>query len=97
MLTRIAVSCHGGGTQSAGAHRRGKFRRSPAPERSFLWCPAARTPTRWTGQVNAGIETAVCRDEETLRLVTDRGIDLIILAGYMSILSAGLPPAFRRG
>lgn len=43
----------------------------------------------------AGIESAVCKTEdEILALITEKKIDLIILAGYMSILSADFTARF---
>jgi phosphoribosylglycinamide formyltransferase-1 len=94
MLTRIAVFVSGGGTnlqalidaENSGALRSGKIVLVVSSRPDAYALERAK---------NAGIETAVCRDEEDiLRLVTDRGIDLIILAGYMSILSAGFTARF---
>lgn len=90
MLTRIAVLVSGGGTnlqalldaEKSGALHSGKIALVVSSR------PDAYALTR---AQNAGIEASVCRDEtEMLRLLKEREIDLIVLAGYMSILS----PAF---
>lgn len=90
MLTRIAVLVSGGGTnlqalldaEKSGALRSGKI---------VLVVSSREDAYALTRAQSAGVETAVCRDEaEMLRLLKAREIDLIILAGYMSILS----PAF---
>jgi phosphoribosylglycinamide formyltransferase-1 len=94
MLTRIAVFVSGGGTnlqalidaEKSGALRSGEIVLVVASRPDAFALERAK---------NAGIETAVCRDEvEILKLVTARGIDLIILAGYMSILSADFTARF---
>lgn len=90
MLTRIAVLVSGGGTnlqalldaEKSGALRSGKI---------VLVVSSREDAYALTRAQSAGVETAVCRDEaDMLRLLKAREIDLIILAGYMSILS----PAF---
>ena len=87
MLTRIAVLVSGGGTnlqalldaEKSGALRSGKI---------VLVVSSRPDAYALTRAQNAGVETAVCRDEaEMLRCLQEREIDLIILAGYMSILS----------
>ena len=90
MLTRIAVLVSGGGTN---------LQALLDAEKSGVLCSGKITlvvssrPDAYalTRAQSAGIETAVCRDEaEMLWLLKEREIDLIILAGYMNILS----PAF---
>jgi len=90
MLTRIAVLVSGGGTnlqalldaENSGALTAGRI------ELVISSRPGAYALTR---AKSAGVETAVCGSEsEMLPLLAARNIDLIILAGYMSILS----PAF---
>lgn len=88
MLTRIAVFVSGGGTnlqalldaEGSGILSSGKI---------VLVVSSRPDAYALERAVRAGVETAVCRDESELsRLLDENNIGLIILAGYMSILSA---------
>jgi phosphoribosylglycinamide formyltransferase-1 len=88
MLTRIAVLVSGGGTNLQAlldAERDGVL----SSGEIVLVISSRPDAYALTRAKNAGVETAVCRDEGAmLRLLEARGIELIVLAGYMSILSA---------
>ncbi len=88
MLTRIAVLVSGGGTnlqalidaQAAGVLTAGRIELVVSNRADAYALERARA---------AGIKAAVCENEaETLRFLEARGTDLVILAGFMSILSA---------
>lgn len=94
MLTRIAVLVSGGGTnlqalidaKSAGA----------LPSGEIVLVISSRADAYALERAkSAGIESAVCKTEDAiLALITEKKIDLIILAGYMSILSADFTARF---
>ena len=96
MLTRIAVLVSGGGTnlqalldaQTSGVLTSGKIVLviSSRPD-AYALVRAER----------AGVKTAVCPGEDEISaLLAENKIDLIILAGYMSILSAEFTARYPR-
>ena len=94
MLTRIAVLVSGGGTNLQAlidARRAGAL-----PSGEIVLVISSRADAYALERAkSAGIESAVCKTEdEILALITGKKIDLIILAGYMSILSADFTARF---
>ena len=94
MLTRIAVLVSGGGTNLQAlidARRAGAL-----PSGEIVLVISSRADAYALERAkSAGIESAVCKTEdEILALITEKKIDLIILAGYMSILSADFTARF---
>ncbi len=94
MLTRIAVLVSGGGTNLQAlidARRAGAL-----PSGEIVLVISSRADAYALERAKtAGIESAVCKTEyEILALITEKKIDLIILAGYMSILSADFTARF---
>ena len=94
MLTRIAVLVSGGGTNLQAlidARRAGAL-----PSGEIVLVISSRADAYALERAkSAGIESAVCKTEdEILALITEKKIDLIILAGYMSILSANFTARF---
>ena len=94
MLTRIAVLVSGGGTNLQAlidARRAGAL-----PSGEIVLVISSRADAYALERAkSAGIESAVCKTEAAiLALITEKKIDLIILAGYMSILSADFTARF---
>lgn len=94
MLTRIAVLVSGGGTNLQAlidARRAGAL-----PSGEIVLVISSRADAYALERAkSAGIESAVCKTEDAiLALITEKKIDLIILAGYMSILSADFTARF---
>ena len=59
---------------------------------SRWWSPAAPGPTPWSGAKNAGIRAEYLEktgfEERLNSLLAEEGIGLIVLAGFLRILSA---------
>ena len=94
MLTRIAVLVSGGGTNLQAlidARRAGAL-----PSGEIVLVISSRADAYALERAkSAGIESAVCKTEDAiLALITEKKIDLIILAGYMSILSSDFTARF---
>ncbi len=99
MKTRIAVFVSGGGTNLQAlidAARRGEL---PSGELALVLSSSDRAYAL-TRAANAGIPTAVVRSKEPeheqkiLNALAEHRIDMIVLAGYMSILSEDFTARF---
>ena len=99
MKTRIAVFVSGGGTNLQAlidASRRGEL---PSGELALVLSSSDRAYAL-TRAANAGIPTAVVRSKEPeheqkiLNALAEHRIDMIVLAGYMSILSEDFTARF---
>lgn len=99
MKTRIAVFVSGGGTNLQAlidAARRGEL---PSGELALVLSSSDRAYAL-TRAANAGIPTAVVRSKEPeheqkiLNTLAEHRIDMIVLAGYMSILSEDFTARF---
>ena len=94
MLTRIAVLVSGGGTNLQALIDARRVGALPSGEIVLVISSRADAYALERAK-SAGIESAVCKTEdEILALITEKKIDLIILAGYMSILSADFTARF---
>ena len=94
MLTRIAVLVSGGGTNLQALIDARRVGALPSGEIVLVISSRADAYALERAK-SAGIESAVCKTEDAiLALITEKKIDLIILAGYMSILSADFTARF---